>query len=159
MNTDLESSGKSEYKYVKSDLVPYVSNGQAPLYHCRRSPVLTKAGPWTAWFCAAKWPSGWRMTSRRPHRKVSTSTGCIWMEPAGTAGTADSSTPSPKCCLRWCPSSGCTPRTMVMFKHICFKKDRKTFFSQWLWERSTGTGEGTSVHSCYNLIHTTLYSM
>lgn len=84
----------------------------------RRSLVLTKAGPWTAWFCAMKWQSGWKTTSQYLRRRVSMSMGCIWMEPAGTAETADSSTLSPKSYLKWCPWSGCSPRTMVRYAYL-----------------------------------------
>lgn len=83
---------------------------------CRRSLEPTKAGPWTAWCCAMRWPGGWRMTSPNPLQRGFTFMACTWREPAGTAAAADSLNPNPKFYLRWCLWSGCTLRTMVRFR-------------------------------------------
>lgn len=82
---------------------------------CRKSPGPTRAGPWTAWFCSTRWPSGWRMTSPNPLWREFTCTASTSKEPVGTAVAASSSSPSPKSSLRWCLWSGCTPWTTVRF--------------------------------------------
>lgn len=100
---------------------------------CRRSPEPTRAGLWTVWFCSTRWPSGWRMTSPSPLQREYTCTASTSKEPAGTAVAANSSSPSPKSCSRWCRWSGCMPSTMVRFSSIPWHtKATDLFYHHWV---------------------------